>query len=772
MEAEATARATAPPPAAAWRFDRFTLDLARGALLGPEGTAIPLRPKSFALLRLLVEHAGRLLDRDTILSAVWPDVVVSDEAVTQCVRDIRKALGDEGQRLLQTVPKRGYLLAAEVSPAGQATAEEMPPVEGTGSQGSATPGRTEPEGPQASPAAGPRPERRLAAILAADVVGYTRLTEQDEAGTLERLKAMRKGAIEPILARHGGRIVKLMGDGVLVEFPSASEAVQAAVEVQRAVGEHERDRPEAEKIAFRIGINLGDVVHEANGDILGEGVNLASRLEQLAEPGGVCTTRNVYEQARYRSAVGFAPMGRKRLKNITEPVEVWRVVPDGTAQRRRPPALRPKRSVLAAVAAALAVLVLAGGVAAWFWPSKQALPVKPSIAVLPLANFSGDTKWERLTDGLTEDIITGLARQPDLFVIARNSTMPYKGKPVDVRQVGRELGVRYVLESSLQADGGRIRVTAQLIDAASGGHVWAERYDRPEAELFAVQDEVVDEVVGALGGWTGRIAGALRAEAHRKAPASLEAYELYLIGLEAKHAFTREKSREAIASLRRAVELDPGFARGWAALGLAYNTAAMSGFSDDPLADNRLWVECTKKAVALDRGDALARANLALVRAFEGDIAAADAEYQAALSLAPNDADILALVAVLMPLTVGRTEEAIRHLEHAIALNPATPPWYFAGLGAARFAAGSYEAAIEALKRAPPGGEPLMYLALAEAMLGRTEEARKHAAQLTSESPSFTVEGYIRDAPIVPAALIATIREGATKAGLLPAPTQ
>jgi TolB-like protein/tetratricopeptide (TPR) repeat protein len=400
-----------------------------------------------------------------------------------------------------------------------------------------------------------------------------------------------------------------------------------------------------------------------------------------------------------------------------------------------------------------------------------AAPPWPSIAILPLTNLSGDVKWERLADGLTEDVITGLARHPDLFVIARNSTMAYKGQSVDVRQVGRELGVRYVLESSVQAERGRVRVTAQLIDAASGGQVWAERYDRPEADLFAVQDEVVDEVVGALGGWTGKIAGALRAQAHRKPPASLEAYELYLIGLEAKHAFTLEQSQKAIASLRRAVELDPGFARGWAGLGLTYNAAAVNGFSDDPVADNRLWMEYTKKAVALDRTDPLARVNLGLVRALEGDLKSADAEYQATLMLAPNDADILALLAWFMAVTVDRPEEAIHHVEHAIALNPTTPPWYFAALGVARYSAGSYEAAIEALKRVPPGGEPLLFLVLAEAMAGQVEAAREHAAQLKRLSPSLTVEGYIRDG-VTDLAMAAAIRDGATRAGLLPAPTQ
>jgi TolB-like protein/class 3 adenylate cyclase/Flp pilus assembly protein TadD len=620
--------------------------------------------------------------------------------------------------------------------------------------------------------AAPRIDRRLAAVLAADVVGYSRLIECDEQRTLERLKTMRKETIEPILARHDGRIAKLMGDGALVEFPSASEAVQAAVEVQQAVGEHERDRPNAEKISFRIGISLGDVVHEADGDIFGEGVNLAARLETLAEPGGICVTRNVYEQARNRLPIPFVAAGRHRLKNIAEPVEVWRVAPGiaQTAAARIHAGLKGRRRAISAVAA-LVALILASGTW-WFWPSDPPLATKPSIAVLPFANLSGDIKWERLADGLTEDVITGLARHPDFFVIARNSTMVYKGKPVDVRQVGRELGVRYVLESSLQADAGRVRVTAQLIDAASGGHVWAERYDRPEADLFAVQDEVVEQVVGALGGWTGKIAGASRAQARRKAPASLEAYELYLIGLEAKHEFTREASNKAIASLQRAVELDPGFARGWAALGLAYNAAAVNGFSDDPAADNRLWMEYTKKAVALDRADPLARVNLGLVRALEGDLKAADAEYQATLALAPNDADILALLALFMPVTVGRVDEALQHAKHALDLNPTAPPWYFAHLGIVLYFAGSYEVAVEALKRAPPGGEPLMYLVLAEAMRGRVDEARELAARLKTESPSFSIEGYIRDSPVIPASSIAAIREGATRAGLLPVPTQ
>lgn len=628
-----------------------------------------------------------------------------------------------------------------------------------------------------------RVERRLAAILAADVVGYSHLVEQDEAGTIARLKALRKETLEPILARHGGRIVKLMGDGALIELASVVEAVQAAIECQRATAEHEAGRPPNERIAFRIGINLGDIVIEPDGDILGDGVNIAARLEQLADPGGICVSEAVIHGLRAGFPTAIQDLGPQRLKNIADPVRAYRLLLDTAAARPMARRLKPlgaRRLVRPAVAAALALLVvLAAAAGGWRWwhgradvEGETALRRAGSIAVLPLTNLSGDPRWERLADGVTEDIITDLAREPDLLVIARDSTLAYKGKAVDVRDVGKQLGVRYVLEGSLQADAGHVRMTAQLIDTATGGHLWASRYDRPESDLFAVQDDIVQNVTGALGGSYGRIAGAARSQAKRQPPASLEAYELYLLGIEEKHKLTKESLAEAKRLMTRATEVDPGFARGWLGLGMVYFNLAISGGIDDPVAATRLWGEYTRKAVALDPADPLARVMLAAIRAREGDLGGAAADFDRAVTMAPSDADVLAITSFRMVPTVGRVDDGLRYIGRAMILNPAAPPLYYRALGEVQFYAGAYGKAVEALRQAPlDNPEVLFFLAMAQAQTGAIEESRKAAERIRSEFPSFTVDSFIRDWPVADADALAKLREGATKAGLLPAAT-
>jgi adenylate cyclase len=387
--------------------------------------------------------------------------------------------------------------------------------------------------------AAPRVDRRLAAIMAVDVVGYSRLVGADEAGTLARVKAHRIELAEPLVTEYHGRVVKLTGDGALVEFGSAVDAVECAVAIQNGMAEREGGEPEDRRIRLRIGINVGDIVHE-DDDILGDGVNVAARLEGLAEPGGICIARNVHDQVKAKLDLAFEPMGEHRVKNIAEPITVYRVLPDsGGAVRTRPlglaSVLRGRRP--AAIAAAVVMLLGAGAAGAWYglWrPASEPvvaeaaakpplpLPDKPSIAVLPFENLSGDPKEERLAGGLTEDVITDLSRYRELFVIARNSTDAYRGKHVDVRQIARELGVQYVLEGSLQTDGKRVRITAQLIDAMTGNHVWSERYDRALDDLFAVQDEVTQQIAGTLGGYEGRLAQASRERARRKPPESLQ----------------------------------------------------------------------------------------------------------------------------------------------------------------------------------------------------------------------------------------------------------
>jgi adenylate cyclase len=352
-----------------------------------------------------------------------------------------------------------------------------------------------------------RVERRLAAILAADVAGYSRLIGADEEGTLARLKALRRELVDPTLAEHHGRIVKTTGDGLLVEFASVIDALRCAVAVQQAMRERNASVSPTDRIEFRVGLHQGDIVVE-DGDIFGDGVNIAARLEGIAEPGGICVSARVQEDAAGKLDLAFEDIGEPELKNIARPVHVYRVQLGGPPASRRHAGQRP--AVQSAAEPALP------------------LPDKPSVAVLPFANMSSDPEQEFLADGIAEDVITALSRYPSLFVIARNSCFTYKGRAVDVRQVGRELGVRYVLEGSLRKSGNRVRVTAQLVEAATGNHLWAERYDRDLADIFAVQDEITEAVTIAVA---PAVAGAEEQRAMRKPPGSLDAWAAYQRGL-------------------------------------------------------------------------------------------------------------------------------------------------------------------------------------------------------------------------------------------------
>jgi len=394
---------------------------------------------------------------------------------------------------------------------------------------------------------------------------------------------------------------------------------------------------------------------------------------------------------------------------------------------------------------------------------------KPSIAVLPFVNLSNDCQQDYLCDGISGDIITDLARLHDFLVIARNSSFAYKTRAVDVRQVGKELGVRYVLEGSLQTNGKKVRVTAELVDAATGAHVWAARYERPQGDLFAIQDEITEQVVNSIGGWSGRLACADRNAVKRRPPASFEAYDFYLLGIEQKHRFSREGSAEAVRLLSRAVELDPGFARAWTSLGLAYIVAAANGFMDDRLLSNRRWRECIEKALALDPSDPKTRTCMGDLRAQDGDLIAAAEEYQRALAISSGDADTLALIAGSLALVTGDPHEGTELVRRAIRLNPNTPTWYFSILGRTEYVRAAYRESIAALMQAPPQlPATLLFLAMAHAQLSEFEEAQTLVARLTDEFPSFTVEGFIHEYPVTnPPALVA-IREGARKARLLP----
>jgi TolB-like protein/class 3 adenylate cyclase len=478
-------------------------------------------------------------------------------------------------------------------------------------------------------------ERRLAAILAADVVGYARLVEQDEAATLAALKALRQQVIDPLLAEHKGRIVKLMGDGALVEFGSVVDAVACAVAVQRGVAERQAAVPPERRIVFRIGINHGDVVVEGE-DLFGDGVNIAARLEQLCEPGGVLISGTAYDHLQGRLGLPIEDAGEQQVKNIERPVRVYRVRLDGVAAppasrpHRRPPRLRGR--VLVPIAAAVVVLLVAG-VGWWLWPTAPAGTGRPGIAVLPFDNLGGDEATDRLAGGITEDIITDLARFQDLDVIARNSTEVYKGKPVDVRQVGKELGVGYVLEGSIQRQGDRVRVTAQLIDAETGAHVWSERWDRPAGDVFAVQAEIADDVAGRIGGW-GLVQQADQAKARRKPAGSLTAYDLIVLAREAKQKYTKEQSEQAIRLATQAIEADPGYARAYMTRSEAYTSLAMVT-GDFASAQPHIEADA-RQAVALDPNDAEAHAAVGEALGGVSRLAEAKAEFERALALNPS----------------------------------------------------------------------------------------------------------------------------------------
>ena len=502
-----------------------------------------------------------------------------------------------------------------------------------------------------------RVQRRLAAILAADVVGYGRLMEQDEAGAMATLKARRKGVLEPLVARHQGRIFKVTGDGVLVEFGSAVNAVQCAVVLQHGMAAANVGLPEARRIVLRVGVNLGDVMVEGS-DLYGDGVNIAARLEGIAEPGGVLVSGTAFDYVRNKVSAGFEDLGTQTLKNIAEPVRVYRVV--GT----------PRASVA----------------------TPKVASDKPSIAVLPFVNMSGDPEQEYFSDGITEDIITELSRFRSLFVIARNSSFAFKGKAVKVREIATDLGVAYVLEWSLSKAADRIRVTAQLVDASNGAHLWAERYDRQLKDIFAVQDEVVRTVVATVAGRV-EVAGAQFAK--RKPPESLVAYDYVLRGLEQLNLEGEEHNSEACRLFEKAVELEPEYAVGHAYLALAiyvqWTTDRDPGELDRALASAR-------RALALDENDSRCHRALSSIYAHLKQFDRAEFHSERSIALNPNDALAAAQRGSLLRY-LGQTEEAVQWTHKAMQLNPYHPNWYWNLLARVLHTAGRYAEALDAYGR-------------------------------------------------------------------------
>jgi len=558
-------------------------------------------------------------------------------------------------------------------------------------------------------------QRRLTAVMAADVVGYSRLMGRDEAGTLARLKLLRKELVQPAISDHGGRTVKLMGDGLLAEFPSVVQAVECAAKIQRSVAGRETDLPDEQRVRLRIGVNLGDIIIDG-ADIYGDGVNVAARLEALAEPGGICISGKVHDEIEGKLAVAFADGGEQQVKNIDRPIRVWRWSVSGTGSESAP---------------------AAGATSA---PS---LPGKPSIAVLPFDNMSGDPEQDYFADGMVEDIITGLSRIKWLFVIARNSSFAYKGKAVDIKRVGRELGVRYVLEGSVRKAANAVRVTGQLIEAETGRHVWADRYDRALDDVFAIQDELTMSVVAAI---EPSLRQAEIERVRRKRPDSLDAYDQVLRAIPLVYPAMPDGAAKALPLLETAVELEPEYAQAHGLAAWSHEILLARGGGRE---ENRVGaIRHARAALAHGRDDAIA---LSLGGFVVGLVAhdrdTARKAFDAALALSPSCALAYNMGSVVL-IFAGDADRAIDWGERALRLSPMDPmayvPSFSITLG--RFQRGEYEAAAEAARDAfqinPYWSPGYILLAATHAKLGRLEEARSAAARVLELEPGYTVSGH------------------------------
>jgi TolB-like protein len=565
-------------------------------------------------------------------------------------------------------------------------------------------------------------ERRLAAIVAADVVGYSRLMEQDEVGTLAALKTRRKEVLEPLVTKHQGRIFKVAGDGVLVEFVSAVNAVQCAVELQHGMAAANGDLPEDRRIMLRVGVNLGDVMVEGS-DLYGDGVNIAARLEGIAEPGGILVSGTTYDYVKNKISAGFDELGTQTLKNIAEPVRAYRVV--GTP------------AVMLAV--------------------PKVTTEKPSIAVLPFDNLSGDLERQFFSDGITEDIIAALSRFRSIFVIARNSSFQYRDKATDVRRIARELGVQYVVEGSVRKAGNQLRITAQLIDATTGNHVWAERYDGSLDDVFAVQDEVVHTIVASL---EGRLATRIAEQSRRKPTQNLAAYECVL---QAREHLSTFDTAAAEPLLRRAIELDPGYAQAHSWLAGVF----LVNYFFDPqsdLLDHALVYG--KRAVSLDPSDGLCHSGLGLIYMFRRQFELAGLHCERALALNPNDAGIIVDHGNWLT-RIGRVTEALIEFDKALKRDPFPPSYYWETRSVALCQARRFEEAIEAVRRMSRlFSWSHAMLAACHAQLGRRDEARAEAAEVLRMQPDFTVSWLMREEPFENPADAEPLLEGLRMAGL------
>ena len=583
-----------------------------------------------------------------------------------------------------------------------------------------------------------RINRRLAAVLAADVVGYSRLMEADEAGTLAALKRHREAIFDPAVIAHNGRIVKLIGDGVIAEFGSVVDAVNCALSVQRSGASTLDQSATQSTIVVRIGINLGDVIIEGD-DIYGDGVNIAARLEPLAEPGGVCVSSIVNESVGNRIDVRFSDSGEISVKNIDRPIRIWKWHPSTASDLAKPTGKKPEPNAATA-----------------------------SIAILPFTNMSGDPEQEYFSDGITEDIITDLSKIAGLTVIARNSSFTYKGRSVDIREVGKELGVRSVLEGSIRRASNRVRITAQLIDAANGAHLWADRYDRDLTDIFEVQDDVTRRIVDAL---KVKLSPAENMRLADSGTPNIEAYDCYLRGREvmAVNPKNRERFEQSTKFFMRALELDPSYSQAYAGLSMAYGLDYQNRWSDNPDLSLGLAKHNAEQAIEKNSNDPFARLVASWTAILEKDLDRAKSEADIALSLNPNYSGAYLILGHIQTLS-GRPLEAIPALERATRLDPAFRSTHLHFLGMAYLLAGKYETAAALLRERillMPGTDfSRVLLASSLGHLDDGDGARRIWKELKEINPKYSFSEHYARQPFQRQEDVQRIVDGLAKVGL------
>jgi adenylate cyclase len=590
------------------------------------------------------------------------------------------------------------------------------------------------------------------------VKGYSRLMGEDEEATIHTLTEYRK-IISDQVKQHEGRVVDSPGDNVLAEFASVVDALKCAVDTQKEIAEQNESLPENRKMMFRIGVNLGDVAEEGER-IYGDGVNVAARIEGLADPGGICISRSAYDQIRKRLSLGYEYLGEHSVKNIDEPVRVYRVLtaPEYAGRVIGEKTAAGKKWRRLAYAAVACLIVVAGGLIAWniyLQKSRRVepadiekmafpLPDKPSIAVLPFKNLSNDPAQDYIAVGITENIISALSNISDMFVIASDSTSTYKGKAVKIQQVSEELGVRYVLEGSAQKSGNRVRVTAQLIDATTGHYLWTEKYDRELQDLFDLQDEITHRIIVEL---QVKLTEGEQARVSQKSTTNLEAWSYANRGLTIWMHISKENNTKAMELFKQAVELDPNYVWAWVRLAWTHVVAADRGWSQNPSEDFKIFLEISKKVLAMDESNSDVHALLGLAYLLQKEPEKAIAEGEKAIVLGPTNAQAHVLLAVTMN-DVGRFDEAIRLVEKAMRLHPYYPAYYLSWLGGGYRMTGRYEDALtvykQLLDRSQKGEFPAvdahLYLVELYTEMGREDEARAHAAEIFKIEPGFSLK--------------------------------